>query len=79
MALFIYPKYKYQGGLEKEMGFRGNVTWSKMLNFSYMFIYFHSSALYPPHLWVSACCLYYLAQLRYIQALEQGLESISVF
>lgn len=64
MALFIYPKHKYRlGGLVKEMGFRGNVTWSKMLSFSYMFIYFHSNALYPPQSWVSAACLDCLAQL----------------
>lgn len=64
MALFIYPKHKYKlGGLEKEMGFRGNVTWSKMVSFTYMFICFPSSALYTLHSWVSAACLDCLAQL----------------
>lgn len=64
MALVIHPKQNYQlGGLEKEMGFRGNVTWSKRLSFSYRFIYFPRSALFTSHFWVSAAYLDCLAQL----------------
>lgn len=58
MALVIYPKQKRKlGGLEKEMNFRGNVTWSKILNLSYRLIYFPSSAFFTSHSWVSAAYL----------------------
>lgn len=67
MALFVYLKHKYKlGGLEKEMGFRGNVRWSKMVHgvsFTYMFMCFHRSALYTLHSWVSYACLGCLTQL----------------